>query len=562
MRRFFLNIIFCLFSTAAFAQATSLPANSFMASPSGGSGFLSPRLMTGTDLPLFTPGGTGAVPEAILSWMLRLPTTPQDFGAKCDGSTDDHVALAAWIAALGATQAGYIPPGTCVTTVELNLGSAAGLVINGAGPYTSVIKYTGAGTTGDVVYGGSSGGTVQGWILRNFRITSSTTMTANFCLHLQNLSFAIVENVTIDGHFGSHNCFGGEWFDGFSEVLVSGMDNSAYGATADGIRASGTAVSANVSLHLERGNVDGPVAIQLHIAGGADVITGPMANFQNAVQNLKIDESIYATNNTGIFFLPGTYFDASTSTTLPDCEIADTGGNQLNPHIEFDSGWCASSAANGVQIDSGFVGTFIWTGGFIGNHQKDCVTINSTTGIIQFDSPNISYCGLGGSGGIGIDAAVTNVNISNVGVRFSNNAHGNTNYSPSAIVGLVGEPIQGTGTVASVSSGTPTTIASFTLTPGAWNCNVNFLTQPAGTTTSGAFSGSLSGTTNTIPANALWGGFSVPYATAAAGVPLQENTGRMVLQPATTTTYYAVASITFAVSTMGVTSVYYCTRAQ
>lgn len=118
-----------------------------------------------------------------------------------------------------------------------------------------------------------------------------------------------------------------------------------------------------------------------------------------------------------------------------------------------------------------------------------------------------------------------------------------------ASAGYIGEVIQGQGSNVSVSSATPKTITSISLTPGHWFVYGSFKTLPAGSTTTSFIDASISATNNT--SGDFPGRYYAPLA-AAAGATIEGNCGPVLVNITATTTYYAVMSATFASSTMNV----------
>ena len=98
--------------------------------------FIAPGSVTAT-----TFSGSGAALSDIatsLTWY-----DPRSYGAKCDGGTDDHVALTAWISAMPNFSKAIIP-GNCSTSVELSLAGKSFLSFDGTSQGAG-INYTGSG---------------------------------------------------------------------------------------------------------------------------------------------------------------------------------------------------------------------------------------------------------------------------------------------------------------------------------------------------------------------------------------------------------------------------------
>ncbi|HXZ16613.1 MAG TPA: glycosyl hydrolase family 28-related protein [Roseiarcus sp.] len=70
-----------------------------------------------------------------------------DFGAKCDGVTDDTVAIQAWLNKATAGVRLVVPAGTCNFSSPLLVGQVSKFTIEGAGSPTTTFNYTGPDTS-------------------------------------------------------------------------------------------------------------------------------------------------------------------------------------------------------------------------------------------------------------------------------------------------------------------------------------------------------------------------------------------------------------------------------
>lgn len=158
---------------------------------------------------LFTQVGTGAVQRTVDSKIKEI-ISAKDFGAVGDGVADDTAALNAWLAYLsGNAKMGYLPPGTYKITGTLS-ASGNNWGFTGAGRYSTVLKYSGASATADILsISGSS------YIdLCNFRITSTTTMTAGAAIHLSGCNVYKLDGVIFEDFFmGNNKLWNGLWAD-------------------------------------------------------------------------------------------------------------------------------------------------------------------------------------------------------------------------------------------------------------------------------------------------------------------------------------------------------------
>jgi hypothetical protein len=104
----------------------------------------------------FTQTGAGAVPRPILKKIGDEPSTPQDFGAKGDGVTDDTVALQAWLNALALGDKGECVPGSVYGFTNITLPNAASYTGSGSYPARNwAIVIDGRGATLKKIAAGS-----------------------------------------------------------------------------------------------------------------------------------------------------------------------------------------------------------------------------------------------------------------------------------------------------------------------------------------------------------------------------------------------------------------------
>lgn len=138
---FLVTVLLCAcpeFSYAQFTGGTVLTAaqlNSALAAKVASSSL---SASSGAGLVGFLQNGTGAVSRTVAS-RLQDTVNVKDFGAACNGTTDDSTAIQA---ALNSGASGvFVPQGTCVAA-NLTMPSTAGFVLYGAGS-GSVLKQAG-----------------------------------------------------------------------------------------------------------------------------------------------------------------------------------------------------------------------------------------------------------------------------------------------------------------------------------------------------------------------------------------------------------------------------------
>jgi hypothetical protein len=125
-----------------------------------------------------------------------------------------------------------------------------------------------------------------------------------------------------------------------------------------------------------------------------------------------------------------------------------------------------------------------------------------------------------------------------------------TNTNDSASAGMIGEYISGSASIVSMTTATPVTITSVSLTAGDWDVEGTLqYNAAAGTLMTDAKAG-INTTTNVLPTAITAGGYVAIDAPAAAGVGHTLQTGHQRVSIAATTTVYLVGQATFTVSTM------------
>lgn len=118
--------------------------------------------------------------------------------------------------------------------------------------------------------------------------------------------------------------------------------------------------------------------------------------------------------------------------------------------------------------------------------------------------------------------------------------------------GNIGEYQTGTASGVSLSSGSPATVVTLSLTAGDWDVWGNLEFVPAGSTTVSAIAGCVSTATNTIQTNLSLVSYQAPLTT---GNTQYICPGIFRFNISTTTNIYLVAQSSFAVSTMTATGI-------
>jgi len=398
------------------------------------------RQIVGTDinsLPFLASVGTTSQD---LADRFAMVANAKDFGAVGNGATDDSIALQAfftWLAgaSLSAPRAGVLSSGIYMTSQPLTLNGSYFALETQSAATEVVIRYTGAGTTSDIITVGDITGAVQQARIRigSIYIDSNTTMTAGAAVHIKNVIQSEINfSVAGQSRYGAagNKLFNGVWWDA--------LDNCVYGgreivAQQDGLRINGTVgTGAKADLTIREGLKVSLCAIGVHVAGGFGGLYFNSGNVIGNGINLRISNDYAAEGNREVFFGPALALDSPSSG--PCVQLADTLTN-ASAWFSFDGTWIASSSSgqDDVSIVSGHNGIVQFIGGTIYNSGRDGIRNNSTTVIILVDGTTIRN-----NAGYGINNAVANTTIMVRNTWYVGNGGGNV--SSPALAGIFTGP--------------------------------------------------------------------------------------------------------------------------
>jgi hypothetical protein len=90
------------------------------------------------------PALAGATSKTSYRMINGAPINVLDYGAKCDGATDDYAAVSAMVTALGSTQATLVIPGTTKIGTNITIPSTLRVRFEGGATFTGagVVTYT------------------------------------------------------------------------------------------------------------------------------------------------------------------------------------------------------------------------------------------------------------------------------------------------------------------------------------------------------------------------------------------------------------------------------------
>ncbi len=132
---------------------------------------------------VYAPAGTGAV-QTTVQTKLRESVSVKDFGAVGDGVTDDTAAINSAIESQQANGgAVYVPAGTYKITSTITLRRNVPFI--GDGSTSVTLNYSGSSfamQVGDAAFRQTSDGTRQGWTLKGFKLTGTSSASAGIFL--------------------------------------------------------------------------------------------------------------------------------------------------------------------------------------------------------------------------------------------------------------------------------------------------------------------------------------------------------------------------------------------
>ncbi len=336
----------------------------------------------------------------------------KDYGALCDGSTDDTSAIQAWLNSAAAGVALYAPAGQCNFSNTLTIPQYNTLAIVGSGPYQTNFHYVGASTTIDLLVAGVAGSVTYNQYYANFRVSTATHMTAGAAMHFHKLSDSTLENLVEDGFdTGNQYLWDGLWLDGAHVVIVDKIN--AY-TSDNGIVIDGVDSTSNTDVWIDHGYSDFNGKYGLDIAGGiGGVFVDNVEFLGNGNSNTAITDDIVSTGNREVIFGPNVTIDGLRTNANYGIYINDplSSGGEL-----MDYAFLGSSVLDGIEIVSYPNGILSVASGRLFNNVRDGIRVSDATAIVNIGSQAV----LSQNGGYGINATVSTTNITSSAKTFSN----------------------------------------------------------------------------------------------------------------------------------------------
>jgi hypothetical protein len=351
---------------------------------------------------LFVPSAHAAVVRPSPS----APVSPAQYGAACDGITDDSATLTAWAAGAVNGSMLYIP-GNCVFKSALTFAAVNNVTLYAEG-HNAQLTYAGTATTGPLVTIGAtvSGCSTTGWTIRGLRIMSNTVMTGNAGLRINDMCQADIENIAVgDGIGGNANLFNGVRFNGGNSIHMRGY---AFQASNIAEIINGDPGFQFTDMYQSQGVISHS-GIGLNIAGNVGGFNVSETDILLNGTNVLVDQSQVASPNLQIFFGSGVVVDATSGGAGVGLDIRDAGGSNS---VFISTGvWYATAANQCILLETGVSWYFLMNGGKVYNCQGDGFKSNTTTSNI-----NITGTYFGNNARWAINGAVANptFNIWNV----------------------------------------------------------------------------------------------------------------------------------------------------
>ena len=365
------------------------------------SGVLLPPIAAGSVLGVPAQATGQTIPTA-----LRRPTFyVQDFGAKCDNSTDDTSALASAFAAAEATRFSSVilPPGVCRFSSTLNFPTNYSSV-RGAGKYTTVLFYTGATTTADLVdiFGTSISVLGVSSTYSGFSVQSASAMTGGAGINIKWMVEVWLDDFATGGFYdATNNLYNGTIVQSSGEIRLSNFEASKL--ANDGIEVFGGGVGAppqyDVNMHHFEIQSDGNAGV--HMGGGWDGMNLDEGTLVSNGTNILIDTALSSFGNQEAIFGPRVYLN------LAEANGTNIGDNiVINDSLASPTNYC-SVTFNGVIADS------VHENGINVVHWPACLLSIAATDIVN-----------NAKSGIYVQDTSTIVNVSNVTQIYGNTRYG------------------------------------------------------------------------------------------------------------------------------------------
>ena len=367
----------------------------------------------------------GAIGSAIGTAIGAIPLTPQQVGAKCDGSTDDAAALQSWLNMLGTVSissspvyAGTLTGGTCIYKSGLSFTGQNAVSIKGQGA-NSNLRYAGTSTTvTGITWGTTNGGcSMAGMQLEDFLMSSATHMTAGAAMEFDDVCGVKMKNVLFEDNSGGAfgNWANGIIFKGGNQVsliscLISGRVNAILLAGDDVAHGSSELTDPRIL-----GGIIIGAAVGLHAAGNVGGLTVDGVDILGNAIDVELSQATVPIPNNQIFFGPTAFIDATSGGSGVGIYVNDAGG--ASSILSMSGTWVASAAGNCVHFSWGVSWLWNWNGGWLVNCGVDGIVNYSSNLKGTVSNIFVSMHASGYTGGTGYNF---DCQIANYALKFEN----------------------------------------------------------------------------------------------------------------------------------------------
>lgn len=424
-----------------------------------------------------------------LSWV-----SPIEKGGKGNGSDDDFTALDLW--AIDPNPYKCLPFGQWNTSQPFVVPRQDGLVIAGESWSKSVIYYTGADTTADVLTIGDGVDDSRYMSLADFNVRTGTTMTAGAMIRLVNPSEGKLRDVVPGGVFGDRGkVWDGIHYDGCHVMQHAGV---RFQCQHDGVVVHGRPLAVNMWLDMGSSTYCGRYAV--HCAGGmgglwvngVEMMGGKTANL--AITEEKV--SSYPSGQRGnreIFANSGSVSDGirlDVANASDYCVYIDS-PNAVQGTIQLNN-WNAAAKIDGVHNVSWPNGTISAQSArnhFHGRHgfyNNDATTRWNINTIMELNGL-VDASGMGFFSNVAMPVGSVIFNgmaVSNVAANFNSNANVGTwtGYPPVAVpqTGAFGAGVTSAGRFKKIDQRTVTVSAIATIPTNSTGSGALLISLPSG----------------------------------------------------------------------------------
>lgn len=403
------------------------PAGSWAQPAAGDLLALAQRKAAFTAATQFQSSASGAVMRSIASKLSDVVNI-RDFGAKCDGKTDDDAAITRGLSALTPGEQLVFPAGVCVYSMPKTLPIVQRVSIIGAGAQQTVLLYKGSNTKSDLWTVGDGTTSMTGWSISGLRFDSMTAMTGGAALHLKRMQNG---NELVDVDAGAlsqtvKNLFNGIWLDNVNVFKYSRFNIQTRN---EGLMMNGaTASDEGSDVFLDDGVITFS-SIAYHVGGGqGGVYFGKILAFGNKI-NFQVDNLLAHRRNREIFFSNSAVSDGTYGYGIWINDTLTSNAPIVMNGALGSAGMMGSGGAGGIDvyIQSWPNGRISFGPGQLYNATGDGMRIDDASTIVTIDPGRHIF----NNGGYGVNATVPTSNIfslaqytaENVSGNYSNNVH-------------------------------------------------------------------------------------------------------------------------------------------